>query len=74
MLVKVSVVVSKVDGKDLLNAVAIMVLTATLLDGIALTWFPGWYGLAPAGLLLAAAWLLWGVGLSLAIGYWTSRQ
>jgi Family of unknown function (DUF5367) len=74
MLVKVSAVVSKVDGEDLLNAVAIMVLTATLLDGVALTWFPGWYGLTPAGLLLAAAWLLWGVGLSLGIGYWSSRQ
>ena len=74
VLVKVSVLLSKVDGKNLVNAVAIMVLTATLLDGIALTWFPGYYGLAPAGLLLAAAWLLWGVGLSLAIGYWASRQ
>jgi hypothetical protein len=46
---------------------------AMLLDGIALTWFQGWYGLAPAGLLLAAAWLLWGVGVSLGIGYWASR-
>jgi hypothetical protein len=74
ILVKTSAIVSKVDGDDILNAVAIMVLTAASLDGIALTWFPGWYGLAPAGLLLAAAWLLWGVALSLGIGYWTSRQ
>ncbi len=74
ILVKTSAIVSKIDGDNMLNAVAIMVLTAASLDGIALTWFPGWYGLAPAGLLLAAAWLLWGVGLSLAIGYWTSRQ
>jgi hypothetical protein len=74
ILVKVSALVSKVDDDGLFSAVAIMVLTAMLLDGIALTWFPGWYGLSPAGLLLAAAWLLWRVGLSLAIGYLASRQ
>jgi hypothetical protein len=81
ILVKIGAVVGKVDGEDLLSAVTIMSLTALLLDGIALTWCQGWYGLAPSGLLLAAAWLLWGVGVSLAlalalryqIGYWTSR-
>jgi hypothetical protein len=73
VLVKVSAVVGKIDREDLLSAVAIMALTAMLLDGVALTWFQGWYGLAPAGLLLAAAWLLWGVGVSLGIGYWVSR-
>lgn len=73
VLVKVSAVVGKIDRQDLLSAVAIMALTAMLLDGVALTWFQGWYGLAPAGLLLASAWLLWGVGVSLGIGYWVSR-
>jgi hypothetical protein len=73
-LVTASAIIGKVSGDDLLTAVVIMALTASSLDGIALTWFPGWYGLAPAGLLLAAAWLLWGVGLSLGIGYWASRQ
>jgi hypothetical protein len=73
ILVKVSAVVGKIDREDLLSAVAIMALTAMLLDGVALTWFQGWYGLAPAGMLLAAAWLLWGVGVSLGIGYWVSR-
>jgi hypothetical protein len=74
ILVNTSAIVSKVKGDDLLNAVTIMVVTAASLDSIALTWFPGWYGLAPAGLLLAAAWLLWGVGLSLAIGYRTALK
>ena len=73
ILVKIGAVVGKVEGEELLNAVTIMSLTATLLDGVALTWFQGWYGLTPAGLLLAAAWLLWGVGIGLAIGYWVSR-
>jgi Family of unknown function (DUF5367) len=74
VLIKISAVVGKIDGEDLLSAVAIMTLTALLLDGIALTWFQSWYGLTQSGLLLAAAWLLWGVGVSLAIGYWASRQ
>lgn len=73
VLVKFSAVVGKVEGEELLKAVAIMALTATLLDGVALTWFQAWYGLTPAGLLLAAAWLLWGVGVSLGVGYWVSR-
>jgi Family of unknown function (DUF5367) len=67
LLVKVIAVVGKVDGNDLLRAVVIVALTAMLLDGIALTWCPDWYSLAPAGLLLAAAWLLWGVGVSFAL-------
>jgi hypothetical protein len=74
VLVKIGAVIGKVEGDDLLSAVAIMALTATLLDGMALTWFQNWYGLASAGLLLAAAWLLWGVGISLGIGYWGSRH
>jgi Family of unknown function (DUF5367) len=69
ILVKISAIVGKIDGEDLLSAVAIMALTALLLDGIALTWFQDWYGLAQAGLLLAAAWLLWGVGISLAFAF-----
>ncbi len=65
--VKISAIVGKIDGDDLLSAVVIMAVTATLLDGMALTWFQSWYGLSQEGLLLAAAWLLWGVGISLAL-------
>jgi hypothetical protein len=74
VLIKISTVVGKIERESVLTAVAIMALTALLLDGVALTWFQSWYGLAQTGLLLAAAWLLWGVGISLAIGYWVSRQ
>jgi hypothetical protein len=37
ILVKIAAVVGKIDREDLLSAAAIMALTATLLDGIALT-------------------------------------
>ncbi|WP_295617659.1 DUF5367 family protein [Chamaesiphon sp. GL140_3_metabinner_50] len=73
VLVKVSAVIGKVNRSNLFSAVAIMALTATLLDGVALTWFQGWYSLTQPGLLLAAGWLLWGVGVSLGVGYWASR-
>jgi len=72
--VKVSATIGKVEGEDLLKAVALMSVTAMLLDGIALTWFQNWYGLEQTQLLLAAAWILWGAGVGLAIGYWESRH
>ena len=72
--IEISAIIGKIDREDLLNAVVIMALTALLLDSVALTWFQSWYGLAPTGLLLAAAWLLWGVGISLGIGYWASHS
>ncbi|BAY50688.1 hypothetical protein SAMD00079811_83190 (plasmid) [Scytonema sp. HK-05] len=74
VLVRVIAVVGKVSGEDLLSAVVLAALTAMLLDGIALTWLQGWYGLGQTNLLLAAAWLLWGVGVSLTVGYWESHR
>ena len=74
VLVKTGATIGKVKGSDILTATVIMSITALLLDGIGLTWFQNWYGTKPTQLLLAAAWLLWGVGVSLAIGYWESRH
>ena len=55
-------------------AVVIMSFTAMLLDGLALTFFPGLYGLPPASLLVVAALLLWGVGLIQVVAYvWPRR-
>jgi Family of unknown function (DUF5367) len=72
VLIKVSMTICKVEGEQVLTATVLMSLTAMLLDGIALTWFQNWYGLEPTKLLLVAAWLLWGVGICLAMGYWKS--
>ncbi|WP_016949119.1 DUF5367 family protein [Anabaena sp. PCC 7108] len=74
VLVKIGAIIGKVEGEKLLIATVLMSLTALLLDGVALTWFQNWYGLEPAQLLLAAAWLLWGVGVGLMIGYWESHS
>jgi hypothetical protein len=52
---------------DTLTAVSIMSATALFLDGVALAWFRGLYGTDPAVILGGAAWLLWGVGVGLAL-------
>jgi hypothetical protein len=74
VLVKIGMMIGKVEGERVLTTTVLMSLTAMLLDGIALTWFQHWYGLEPTQLLLVAAWLLWGVGVCLAFGYWESRR
>ena len=73
VIVKMFAVVGQVSGADLLRAISLSSVTAAVLDGIALTWFPGLYGLEQAGLLLAAAWLIYAFGVGLGIAYWVSR-
>jgi Family of unknown function (DUF5367) len=72
VLIKMVTTIVKVEGSRVLTATAIVTITAMLLDGIALTWFQNWYGLEPTRLVLVAAWLLWGAGMGLAMGYWES--
>ena len=50
-----------------LEATAVVSAPALLLDGVALTWAPALYGVAAAPLQAPAAWLLWFVGVSLAV-------
>ncbi|GAB4151803.1 MAG: hypothetical protein Fur0046_31250 [Cyanobacteria bacterium J069] len=74
IFVKVSAILGKVSGAELLSALAIETATATLIDGNVLTWFSSIYSHDQDKLLLIAAWLLWGVGMGLAIGYWESLR
>ncbi len=53
-----------------LLAVAVVTASASLLDGVALAVIPVFYGGSP---LAAAATLLWGVGVALALGVWMGR-
>jgi hypothetical protein len=73
VLVKTIAVLGQVNGADLLRAFSLSSVAAAVLDGIALTCFPGLYGLEQAGLLLAAAWLIYVFGVGLGIAYWVSR-
>jgi hypothetical protein len=50
------------------SGVAVMVMSAALLDGVALAWLPSLYGSDPAIILDGAALILWGVGVGLVLG------
>jgi hypothetical protein len=45
-----------------------MTATATLLDGLALIYFPALYGTNEAVILRGAALILWGAGVGLVLG------
>ncbi len=57
----------------MLAPMVIMVIIATFLDGIAITWFPDLYGGSGRTLANGAAFILWGVGwfllVSLVMGW-----
>jgi hypothetical protein len=74
VFVKISAIVGKVSGAELLGALAIETATATLIDGTVLTWFQNIYSYDQTKLLLIAAWLLWGGGMGLAVGYLESLR
>jgi hypothetical protein len=53
--------------------VTVITASATLLDGIALAWFPRLYGAETMLQLASAAAILWGVGVGLVLGLWMGR-
>lgn len=61
-------------GAAIFPALALMSSAAMLLDGLAITFFPALYGLPPAQLVFAGAWLLWGVALIQFLAFVQSRQ
>jgi hypothetical protein len=54
-------------------ALAIATAAATLLDGIALAWFPALYGSDPVQIAGAGAAILWGAGVGLVMGIAINR-
>lgn len=72
--VKISAILGKVSGSALLRALMIEAATATLVDGTILAWFQNIYSYDQTKLLLIAAWLLWGIGIGLTIGYLESLR
>ncbi len=55
-------------------AATLVSMPALLLDGLAITWAPGLYGPAALPLRAEAAWLLWFVGVSLAVALWRQMR
>jgi Family of unknown function (DUF5367) len=66
--------IGKLSRLKTLMAIVIMNFTATLLDGVAIAWLPSIYGLQASSQLLAAAWLLWFVGVSLYLSLMMARS
>ncbi len=58
-------------ANQMLEAVAIVTASASLLDGVALAAMPSFYGTNPLG---ASAALLWGVGVALFLGVLMNRS
>ena len=58
----------------LLATATLVSMPALLLDGVAITWAPGLYGPAALPLRAEAAWLLWFVGVSLAMALWRQMR
>ncbi len=57
------------------EVVALVCTPALCLDGLAMTWMPSLYGAQVVDQRAAAGWLLWFVGVSLALVFWqASRQ
>jgi hypothetical protein len=67
--------VGKLQKLEISEAVVIMTITATFLDGAALAWFRQLYAQTFEVALYGAAWILWGVGAGLFLGHFmTSRN
>ncbi len=66
--------IGKLSPLKTLVAIVILNFTATLLDGVAIAWFPSIYGLPAPAHLLAAGWLLWFVGVSLYLSLMMARS
>jgi hypothetical protein len=60
--------VASLAGDQTFAGVSLMTATATLLDGLALIYFPALYGTNEAVILRGAALILWGAGVGLVLG------
>ena len=59
---------------ELLAATAVACVPAALLDGLAMTWARPIYGAAAMPLQAPAVWLLWFLGVSLAVALWRQMR
>jgi hypothetical protein len=66
--------VAKLEKSEILHAVVIMTITATFCDGIALTWFRKLYAETYEVSHYGSAWILFGLGVGLLIGYFMTDE
>jgi len=67
--------VGRLAVEQLLPGVALVGAVAMMMDGAALKWFSGLYGSDERVLRIAAAWLLWGYGVALAVALiWAAQS
>jgi hypothetical protein len=74
LTIKGIALIGKLSGLKILIAVVIMNFTALFIDGLAIAWLPSIYDLPASAHLLAAAWLLWFVGVALYLSLMMSRS
>ena len=63
-----------VRGAAVLLVLAVMSLVAMMLDGVAITWVPELYGVAPDAMGMAVARLLWGVAWTFVWAFYRREQ
>ena len=73
-LLRLAMAMGRVRGAAVLPALAVMSLVAMMLDGVAITWVPELYGVAPDAVGMAAAWLLWGVAWTFVWAFYRREQ
>ena len=73
-LLRLAMAMGRVRGAVVLPALAVMSLVAMMLDGVAITWVPELYGVAPDAMGMAAAWLLWGVAWTFVWAFYRREQ
>ena len=73
-LLRLATAMGRVRGAAVLPALAVMSLVAMMLDGVAITWVPELYGVAPDAVGMAAAWLLWGVAWTFVWAFYRRGQ
>lgn len=65
--------IARLEKGQMVQALALGTAVATLLDGIALAWFPGLYGTGIDMHMGAATVILWGAGVGIMLAFWMDR-
>lgn len=65
--------IARLERGQMVQALALGTAVATLLDGVALAWFPTLYGVGIEMHMGAATVILWGAGVGIVLAFWMER-